>query len=103
MYAYLNRNIPIVYKTIYEMTNNQKDEIIQSIMNNQNALDCILEALNKDSSNNGNISSGIGVNQSLEIKLYCVRIIGNILAERDDYYEIFMKCHILDKISFLKK
>ena len=36
-----------------------------------------------------------------EVSLYCVRIIGNILAERDDFSEIFMKYQILDRVSVL--
>lgn len=38
-----------------------------------------------------------------EIPLYCVGIFGNILAERDDYSEVFMKNQILDQLYPLLK
>lgn len=38
MYRYLNRNLPIIYRTIYEMSNHQKDEIIESIMKSDQIL-----------------------------------------------------------------
>lgn len=38
-----------------------------------------------------------------EIPLYCVRIFGNILAERDDYSEVFMKHQLLDRLYPLIK
>ncbi len=35
MYNFLSYSLPIVYKTIYEMSNNLKDEIIESIIRNE--------------------------------------------------------------------
>lgn len=45
MYRYLDRGLPIIYRTIYEMTNNQKDEIIESIIKNEEILEIIIGAL----------------------------------------------------------
>jgi hypothetical protein len=33
-----------------------------------------------------------------EIQLYAVRIVGNMLAEKDDYTELFMRLQLLDRL-----
>ena len=86
MYNFMSYSLPIVYKTIYEMSNNLKDEIIESIIRNEEVLQKIFDGMFAPNS---------------EVSLYCVRIIGNILAERDDFSEVFMKYQILDRVSVL--
>jgi hypothetical protein len=66
------------------MTNAEKDEIIESVTQNQQILESIITAIS---------------NSNEEVQLYSVRIIGNILAERDDYSELFTKFNIIDKLS----
>lgn len=39
----------------------------------------------------------------LDVKLYCVRIIGNLLAEREDYNEVFRRWGLLDRLGGLLK
>lgn len=68
------------------MSNNLKDEIIESIIKNEQVLQKIIDGL---------------FAPNVEVQLYCVRIVGNILAERDDFSEVFMKYQILDRLSIL--
>lgn len=89
MYSFLRTNLPIVYRTIYEMTNNYKDEIIESIMGKEGVLEHIVGAMNGEQG------------EGSEVQMYCVRIVGNILAEREDFTEIFMKYGLMDRMQKL--
>lgn len=65
------------------MSNNKDDEIIQNIIDNQEVLQNIIQSLN---------------HFNPEIKKSALRIIGNILAEKEEYAYVLSKYKILDQI-----
>ena len=65
LYPYMEKSSTIAFRTIYEMTNNYKDDTIDSILKDEKILEIIMKALE---------------NPSEEIKKYSIRILGNVLA-----------------------
>lgn len=45
LYEYLKKGLPMAYRTVFEMTNNYKDEIIDSILQDEDVLSTIVDAL----------------------------------------------------------
>jgi hypothetical protein len=65
------------------MTNNKKDEIIYSIISSEELVNLMIKNL---------------YNPNPEIQSYAIRILGNILAEPEDYAGDLTKYHLLDEI-----
>lgn len=70
LFQYLSDNNEIVFRSLFEMSNSNDDEIIQAIMKNDQVLENMIANLQ---------------NYNAEIRKYCLRIIGNILAEKEEY------------------
>ena len=70
------------------MTNNYKDESIDSILKDEQILNLIIQAFNHPDE---------------EIQKYSIRIIGNVLAEPDDYSHDLMKYGLVEILHPLLK
>jgi hypothetical protein len=67
LFKYLKDNNEIVFRSLFEMSNSNDDEIIESIMKNDEVIEILIQSLQ---------------NFNAEIRKYSLRIIGNILAEK---------------------
>lgn len=45
----------------------------------------------------------MSIEDKLDIQSYCVKIVGNLLAEKEDYYEVFMRAKILERVGVVLK
>lgn len=73
----------MVYRLIFELTNNLQDEIIYTIISSEELVNKII----------GNLQS-----PNEEVQTYAIRILGNILAEAEDYAGDLTKYKILDHV-----
>jgi hypothetical protein len=78
---YLEGDHEIVFKTLYELTNNKEDEAIQALVSDEIVLESIIGALHS---------------KQEEIKKYAIRIIGNIVAEQNEHTDTLHRYKLLD-------
>jgi hypothetical protein len=45
----------------------------------------------------------VSVEDKMDIQGYCVKIVGNLLAEKEDYCGVFMTAKILDRVGAVLK
>ena len=89
LFKYLKDNNEIVFRSLFEMSNSNDDEIIEAIMKNDNVIEILINNLH---------------NFNADIRKYCLRIIGNILAEKEEYVSTLEKYGILECLyDFLKE
>lgn len=81
--ACLNKEIPLAYRAIYELTNNEKDDIIFFIIESEQIVTLLIDNFKAPNK---------------QIQAYSIRILGNILAEAEDYSADLTHYKIVDKI-----
>ncbi len=45
----------------------------------------------------------VSAEDKMDIQSYCVKIVGNLLAEKEDYCGVFMNAKILDRVGAVLK
>jgi hypothetical protein len=77
---YLPDSHEIVFKTLYELSNNKEDETILAMVEDEAVLECIVHSLHS---------------KEEEVKKYAIRIIGNIVADHSEHANTLHRYNLL--------